>query len=349
MNTESFSLGELAALVGARLVGDSERRIRRVAALDKAEHDALAFCTGPRYLDQLRTTQAGAVLVKPAHAEACPTAALVVDDPYYAYALLANHLYPRQPAPGGIHPSAVIADDAEVDPEAAVGPNAVVEAGARVGRGTIIGANAYIGAGAHIGEDTWLAAGVYIGAACEIGAGVIVHSGVVIGADGFGFAPGREGWRKVPQLGKVIVGNRVDIGANTTIDRGALDDTVIEDGVKLDNLVHIAHNVRVGENTVIAGCTVIAGSTRIGKNCIIGGASAITGHVDIADGVTLMGMTGVSGNIREAGVYASPTPAQPLKEWRKNVVRFTQLEDIVRRLRIVERGLAEQHSAEQHS
>lgn len=307
--------------------------------MERAGPDELAFCTSTRYLDQLKRTAAGAVILKEDYAEHCPVPALVVANPYHAYARIASHMYPRRRAPAGIHPTAVVAGDAVIEPGAAVGPHVVIGAGARIGAGSEIGAGSFIGADVTIGADCWLAAGVYVGDRCRIGDRVLLHAGVVIGADGFGFAPGEEGWQKVPQLGIVEIGDDVEVGANSTIDRGALDDTVIGEGVKIDNLVHVAHNVRIGAHTVIAGCTVIAGSVTIGSRCVIGGASAITGHIEIVDGVTVMGMTGVAGHIREPGVYASPLPAQPVKEWRRNAVRFTQLDELAQRLKRVEREL----------
>ncbi|MCC5810313.1 MAG: UDP-3-O-(3-hydroxymyristoyl)glucosamine N-acyltransferase [Ectothiorhodospiraceae bacterium] len=335
----SRTLGELAELVGAQLFGDAGRRIRSVGLLGKATGDEIGFCASARYLDQLRSTGAGAAVVREEHSQYCPTAALVVDDPYYAYAAIASALHPRERAAPGVHPSAIVASDAILEAGVAVGPHAVIGAGVRLGRGTEVGPGTFIGDGTRLGEDCWLANGVSIGADCSLGDRVMIHPGVIIGADGFGFAPGPQGWRKVPQLGAVRIGDDVDIGANSTIDRGALEDTVIGPGVKIDNLVHIAHNVHIGERTVIAGCTVVAGSTTIGSNCVIGGASAITGHIQIVDGATVTGMTGVTNHIREPGVYSSPLPAQPVREWRRNTVRFTQLDDMFRRVIKMEREL----------
>jgi UDP-3-O-[3-hydroxymyristoyl] glucosamine N-acyltransferase len=339
MTERNFQLRELAERVGAKFQGDGDQPIVGVATLELAGPDQLAFCASDRYREALRTTAAGAVILKEEHAGLCPTNALVVSDPYYTYADIANLLHPRARAKAGVHPGAVVADDAILEEGVSVGPAAVIGKGARIGKNSEIGSGVFIGTNAVVGADCWLAPRVYVGHDCIVGSRVLLHAGVVIGSDGFGFAPGPEGWRKVPQLGAVVLGDDVDIGANSTIDRGAIEDTVIGNGVKLDNLIQIAHNVQIGANTVMAGCTVVAGSSTIGKNCVIGGQSAITGHIDICDGVTIMGMTGVTNSIREAGVYASPIPAHPAKSWRRNVVRFMQLDDIAKRLKTLEQKI----------
>lgn len=337
---ERMTVAALADLVGAEVIGDGgERRILRVAPLRRAGPDAVSFFTNARYRPDLQGTRAGAVLIRPEHAGDCPTVALVVPDPYAAFARVAERLHPRPRPDAGIHPTAVIAPDARMGKQISVGAHAVVESGARLGDEVVIGAGSYVGRRTVIGDGSWLANHVSVGDDCLIGVRAILHPGVVIGADGFGFAADADGWRKVPQLGRVRLGADVEIGANATIDRGALDDTIVEDGVKLDNMVHVAHNVRVGAGTAIAGGTVIAGSTSIGRNCQIGGASAITGHIDIADGVTILGMSGVSGTIREPGVYGSPLPAQPVRQWRRNTVRVTQLDNLFQRVRMLENSL----------
>lgn len=332
------TVNELAALIGAEVVGDGSARIARVATLPDADAEAICFCNNPRYMADLRATHAGAVLLRREHLEACPTTALIVADPYHAYARVAERLHPLPTPAPGIHPSAVVAEDVELEDGVSVGPHAVVESGVRLGRGVAIGPGCHVGAEASIGDGSRLISRVTLGARCILGHRVVLHPGVVVGSDGFGFArgPGQGGWHKVPQLGRVILGDDVDLGANVTVDRGAIDDTVIGNGVKLDNQVHIAHNVRIGERTIIAGNTVVAGSTTIGSDCMIGGSTAITGHIDIADGVTLMGMTGVTGPIREAGAYASPLPAQPVRQWRRNTVRFTHLDELFRRVKQLE-------------
>ncbi len=334
----AVTVAALAGQVGAEVAGDGDRLIERVADLAEAGAGALSFYSNTRFRDQLRNTKASAVLLQAEHREDCPTTALIVANPYYAYAVIAQLLHPRQGAPAGVHPSAVVAPDVVLGEGVSVGPNAVIEAGAQIGAGCEIGAGSYIGAGTVLGDGCVLANNVTVHHQCQLGERCVLYTGVVIGADGFGFAPGKPDWRKVPQLGRVIVGSDVEIGANSTIDRGTLKDTQIGAGVKIDNLVHIGHNVVIGDHTVVAGCTVIAGSTVIGKGCVLGGASAITGHIHITDGVTLMGMTGVTGNIDEAGVYASPLPAQPVTQWRRNTVRYTQLDDLVKRVQKLEKG-----------
>lgn len=332
------TVNELAALIGAEVVGNGSAPITRVATLTNAHAEAICFCNNPRYLDDLRGTRAGAVLLRREHLEDCPATALIVADPYHAYAKVAERLHPAdKPAPG-VHPSAVVSADAVLHESVSVGPLAVVESGAKLGRDVVIGPGCHVGTEAVIGDGSWLISRVSVGARCILGLRAVLHPGVVVGADGFGFArgPGQDGWHKVPQLGRVILGDDVDLGANVTVDRGAIDDTVISDGVKLDNQVHIAHNVRIGERTIIAGNTVVAGSTTIGRDCMIGGSSAITGHIDITDGVMLMGMTGVTGSIREPGAYASPLPAQPVRQWRRNTVRFTHLDELFRRVKQLE-------------
>lgn len=341
MTAKDYTLNQLAERVGAQVRGDQNKTLSSVATLEKAESNQLAFCTGNRYLEQLKMTRAGAVLLNEEHAELCPVPALIVKDPYYAYAELANLLHPRTRPKPGVHPTAIVDSQAVVEEGVAIGPGAIISEGCHIGRDCEIGAGVFLGAGVTLGPACWLAPGVHIQEGCRVGARALLHPGVVIGADGFGIAPGPKGWLKVPQLGIVAIGDDVEIGANSTIDRGALEDTIIDDGVKIDNLVHIAHNVRVGCNTAIAGCTVVAGSSTIGKNCIIGGQSAITGHIDICDGVTIMGMTGVTNTITEPGVYSSPIPARPVKSWRKNVVRFMQLDEIFRRLKAVEKHLGD--------
>lgn len=336
--TERVTVSELAELVGAEVVGEPARAIRRVAALGNAGPDAIGFCSNGTYLEDLRATAAGAVILRREHVADCPVTSLVVDDPYYAYAAVAARLHPTDRPPAGVHPTAVVAEGVTLGEGVSVGPHAVVEAGARLGDRAIVGAGCHVGVGVEIGEDSHLIGRVTVADHCVVGRRVILHPGVVVGADGFGFAkgPDKAGWRKVPQLGRVVLGDDVDLGANTTVDRGAIDDTVLEEGVKLDNQVHIGHNARVGARTIIAGNTVVAGSATIGCDCMIGGSTAITGHITVADGVMLMGMTGVTGSIKKSGVYASPLPAQPVREWRRNIVRITQLDNLFRRVKRLE-------------
>jgi UDP-3-O-[3-hydroxymyristoyl] glucosamine N-acyltransferase len=273
-----LSLGELAIRHGLELRGDPEQRVARVGTLQHAGPDAVSFLANPRYRKHLATTRAGAVVLEAAQAAECAAAVLISPNPYAAYARIAADLHPEPGFAPGIQAGAHVDPAAEVAADAHVAPGAVVAAGARVGAGAYIGPNCVVGAGARVGAGSRLVANVTVCHGVRLGARVLLHPGAVIGADGFGLAREPEGWIKVPQLGSVTIGDDVEIGANTTVDRGAIDDTVIEDGVKLDNQIQVAHNVRIGAHTVIAGCTGISGSTTIGRNCMIAGAVGIGGH-----------------------------------------------------------------------
>ena len=331
----SVSLGELAVRFGCELRGDPDLRIEHVATLAGADARSLAFVVNPRYRAQLAATHAGAVVLSAASAAECPTAMLLCDNPHATFAHIAALLHPLPPLEPGVHPSAVVEASARIDPSAQIGPYATI--GARA----VIGPRAFVGAHCHLEEDVTLAADVRLVARATLGHGVsigartIVQPGVVIGGDGFGFAPDRGRWVKVPQVGSVRVGADVEIGANTTIDRGALDDTVIEDGVKLDNLIMVAHNVRIGAHTAIAGCTGISGSTTIGKRCMIGGAVGVAGHLEIGDDVVVTGYSAITHSLAGPGVYSGVMPAENVRTWRRLVGRFkrsVQLEARVRRL-----------------
>ena len=341
------TLAEIAAALGGDLLGAPDLRIARIAPLETAGPDAIGFLANPRYNAQLATTRAGCVIVAPASAEAAAArgAALVVPDPYLSFARLTQWWAARaRPlAPATIHPSAVVAPDAHIAAGVDVGPLAVIEAGAQIDAGARIGAHSVVGARARVGADTRIAANVTIGFDCVIGARCIVHGGVVIGADGFGFAPHRvdgEGrWLKIEQLGAVRVGDDVEIGANTCIDRGALDDTVIGDGVKLDNLIQIGHNVRIGDHTVIAAFTGIAGSAVIGRHCLIGGAARIQGHIEICDHVQVSTCTFISHSIKKPGHYSGAYPFEENASWEKNAATLRQLYPLRQRLRALEKKL----------
>jgi UDP-3-O-[3-hydroxymyristoyl] glucosamine N-acyltransferase len=276
-------------------------------------------------------------LLKEASLAHCKVPALVVADPYLAYAQLAQILHPEPQPHWGIHPTAVIDPSAEIAPEVAIGPHVTVGARTRIAPGCVLDAGVVVGVEVVLGDDCHLGARSVVGDCCILGARCRLHAGAVVGSDGFGFAPGPDGWAKVPQLGRVVMGDDVDLGANVTIDRGALEDTVIGNGVKLDNMVHIAHNVKIGAHTVIAGCTVVAGSVTIGERCVFGGQAAINGHIDICDGVTILGMTGVSNSITDPGVYASPLPAKPVRDWRRMVARLVNIEGLAHRVKALEK------------
>ncbi len=331
------TLGEIAAVINAELQGDPADEITNVASLHNAATGDLTFYTNKRYRADLETTRASAVLLAAMDVPACPTASLVTDDPYLAYAKAARFLNPLPEFTPDIHPSAVIEANAHIAPDCFVGANAVVGCNAVIGAQTYIGPGCVVGAGVKIGSHCHIHANVTLTERVEVGMRALIHPGVVIGADGYGIANDSGRWLKIPQLGNVIIGDDVEIGANTTIDRGAIEDTVIEAGVKIDNQVQIAHNVRVGEHSAIAGGAVIAGSVTIGRRCMIGGASAITGHVEIADDVVITGMSGVSNSIREAGVYSSGVPVTDNLTWRKNMVRFKHLDELARRVTALEK------------
>jgi UDP-3-O-[3-hydroxymyristoyl] glucosamine N-acyltransferase len=331
----SVSLGELAVRFGCELRGDPDAPIEHVATLAGADARALAFVVNPRYRAQLAATRAGAVVLNAANAADCPTAMLLCDNPHSTFARIATLLHPPPPLVPGVHPSAVVAADARIDPSAQIGPCATIGARALIGARVFVGAQCHLEEDVTVDADVRLVARVTLGHGVSIGARTIVQPGVVVGGDGFGFAPERGRWVKVPQVGSVRVGADVEIGANTTIDRGALDDTVIEEGVKLDNLIMIAHNVRIGAHTAIAGCTGISGSATVGKRCMIGGAVGIAGHITIGDDVVVTGYSAISHSLPGPGVYSSALPVEEARTWRRLVARFkrsAQLEARVRRL-----------------
>lgn len=332
-----LSLGELAIRHGLELRGDPERRVSRVGTLQHAGPDAVAFLANQAYRRHLATTRAGVVVLEPEHADECAVPVLLSRQPYASYARIAADLHPEAACAPGIHPGAHVDPSATVAADACIAAGAVVGAHADVGAGAFIGPNSVVGPGATIGACSRLVANVTICRDVRLGARVLVHPGAVIGADGFGLAREPEGWIKVPQLGSVTIGDDVEIGANTTIDRGAIDDTVIEEGVKLDNQIQVAHNVRIGAHTVIAGCTGISGSTTIGRNCMIAGAVGIAGHLEIPDGTVVTGLTMISRSIRKPGVYSGALPFDEAGRWRRNAARFRRLDELAKRLAQLER------------
>lgn len=338
-----FTLGELAERLNARVEGDASCHIARVATLAAAGEGDIAFFSDPKLHRVLESTGASAVIVSEAHLNTVCTNALVTDTPHAAYARVAAWLYPEPACEPGIHPRAVVADDSQVHEEARIGPQCVIESGAVVHAGCDIGPGCVIGRGVVVGKGSRLVANVTLCYDTMLGQRVVLHPGVVLGADGFGLTEDKGRWLKVPQVGRVIIGDDVEIGANTTVDRGAIEDTVIGDGVKLDNLIQVGHNVRIGAHTAIAGCTGIAGSAVIGKHCTIGGGVGIVGHLDIADNVTVTGMSLVSQSITAPGVYSSSgTPLEENAKWRRNYARLKQLDDMARRLKQMEKRLAQE-------
>jgi UDP-3-O-[3-hydroxymyristoyl] glucosamine N-acyltransferase len=332
-----YSLGDLAQAVKGKLHGQEGRIINRVATIQHADSDSITFLSNRGYFKYLKNTHAAAVILAKQDLDACPVDAIVVDNPYLAYAQIAAMLHPASPVEARLDPSAVIADDVLLGENVTVAANAVIENGACIGDNCYIGPGSVIMRDVKIGHRCHLVANVTLCHGVILGDQVLLHPGVVIGADGFGIANDRGTWIKVPQLGTVEIGDRVEIGANTTVDRGALENTVIESGVKLDNQIQIAHNVHIGENTAIAGCVGIAGSTQIGKNCAIGGAVSIVGHLHISDNVQITAVSMVTQDITEPGVYSSGMPLQTNREWHRNFVRMRQLDDMAKRLRRLEK------------
>ena len=336
----SISLEDLAKYLGAQLEGDSDKRINGISTLSGASSDQLAFFANPKYLKELKTTQAGVVIVSQKNLLHCPCNALVMEDPYWGYARV-SRLFSASNRPAGVHPEAVIDDSANVPSSASIAPGVIIEGGVVLGEGVTVGPGCVLGENVQLGDECRLHANVTLYRDVKLGSQSVIHSGSVIGADGFGYAPYKGGWEKIEQLGSVTIGRRVEIGANTTVDRGALDDTIIGDGVIIDNQIQIGHNVVIGEGSAIAACTAIAGSTKIGKHCTIAGAVAIAGHIEITDNVHIKGMSQVSKSITKAGIYASGTGGvMDNRSWQKNAARFRKLNDLVNRVESLEKRLA---------
>ncbi|KXG81760.1 UDP-3-O-(3-hydroxymyristoyl)glucosamine N-acyltransferase [Pseudomonas mosselii] len=335
--TVTMTLGQLAEALGAELRGPEALQITGLATLQEAGCGQLSFLANKQYRKFLDDSSASAVLLKAEDAEGFAGNALIVPDPYLAYARISHLFDPKPKAVAGIHPSAVVAEDAQVDASASIGPFAVIESGACIGANVTVGAHCFVGARCVIGEGGWLAARVTLYHDVTIGKRVVIQSGAVIGGEGFGFANEKGIWRKIAQIGGVTLGDDVEIGVNTAVDRGALSDTRIGDGVKLDNQIQIAHNVQVGDHTAMAACVGISGSTRIGKHCMIAGGVGMVGHIDVCDNVFVSGMTMVTRSITEPGGYSSGTAMQPLAEWRKSAARIRQLDEMSKRLQQLEK------------
>jgi UDP-3-O-[3-hydroxymyristoyl] glucosamine N-acyltransferase len=345
MNRTAYRLDDIAARFGGRVLGNAGVEIVQVATLDSAQANNIAFLANSKYRAQLATTSAGAVIVAEADAEATELPRIICDNPYSYFAKLSAFLNPLPSAPAGIHSSAVVGEGARIAASAHIGPNVVIGAAAQVGADCVVMDGCSIGAGVVIGENVRLYPRVVIYHGCVLGNNVIAHSGVVIGADGFGIAMEEGRWLKIPQIGRVVIGNDVEIGANTTIDRGALDDTVIEEGVKLDNQIQVAHNVRIGAHTAIAGCVGIAGSATIGKYCRIGGSAGILGHLQIADYVEIASFTLIGKSIKERGSYSGIFPFSSNQEWRKNAAHLRHLDKLADRIKQLEQQMAALSSA----
>lgn len=335
----SRTLAQIAQHVDGQLVGDPDYVVHNVGTLTQAGPEQISFLANKKYRKYLHTTRAGAVIVEPGLGDELSANLIEVADPYVAYARIAALLHPEPLKQPGVHPSAWVHEDADIAEDVSIGPQASIEAGVKIARGSVIGAGCVLDNDVMVGQDCRIKPNVTLCQGVMIGDRVTIHPGAVIGADGFGIANDKGRWIKVPQVGRVKIGNDVEIGANTTIDRGAIDDTSIADGVKLDNQIQIGHNVIIGEHTVIAGCVGIAGSTRIGRHCAIGGGTGIAGHIEIADGVQLTGMSMVTKSITEAGVFSSGIPVEPARQWHKNVIRYRQMDKLAERVKQLENQL----------
>lgn len=336
----TISLERLSELTSSTVKGDKLVEINAVAPLQDAVEGEISFVSNPKYISSLVNTNASAVILTPELAEHYSGNALINTDPYQTFAKVLGVIYKKEKHEETVHPSAVVAENVIVAAGVHIAPNVVLEAGVKIGKNSVIGAGSYIGKNSHIQENVTINPNVTLYADTEIGEGSIVHSGAVIGSDGFGFAPTKEkSWFKIPQIGNVVVGKDVEIGAKTTIDRSALGSTIIGEGVKLDCQVHIGHNVKIGDFTIIAGATVVGGSTTIGKRCQIGGATAISGHLEIADDVTITGKSMVIKSIKSGGVYSSGVTVDENKKWRRNAARFKQLDSMAKSIKQLEKKL----------
>lgn len=336
----AFTVAELARRCGGSVRGDAATVIADVATLETAGATDIAYVASSKYHALLAHTRAGAVILGEAEAERFAGTSLVVDNPRLCFARVAALLHVQPRFRPGIHPTAVVDPQAQIAPTSWIGPQAVVEAGAKIEDDVFVGAGCFVSRGSRIGAHSHLAARVVIGEDCILGARCCLQPGAVIGSDGFGYVKDGEAWIKIPQLGRVIIGDDVEIGANTTVDRGALGDTVIGDGVKLDNLIQIAHNVQIGDHTAMAGCVGIAGSAVIGKHCTLAGGVGVAGHLEIGDNAHVTGMSLVASSVPAGETYSSSLPAEPVREWHKNAARLRRLDDIARRLKKVEQKLA---------
>ncbi len=336
-----YSLTEIVARFGGELLDDNGEKISGVAPIERAGPGEIAFVSQAKYLRDVESSQAGALILPPEGRDSSRRPRIVTTNPYLYFARVSALLNPApQPVPG-IHPSAVVHPQARVAASAMVAAGAVIGEGAVVGERSIVGANSVVGEHTTLGDDCLLHANVTICHHCVLGSRVILHSGCVIGSDGFGLANEQGRWVKIPQIGRVVMGDDVEVGACTTIDRGALDDTVIEEGVKLDNLIQVAHNVRIGAHTAIAACTGIAGSAKIGKYCMIGGAAMIHGHIEIADKVRISTNTLITKSLTRPGTYTSALPFSEHGEWLKNAVHLRNLDKLVGRIKELEKRISE--------
>ncbi len=337
---KTFSLAQIVERFGGEILGNPQTPITQVATLESAGEKHISFLVHGKYRGQLASSRAGAVIVSRANRSATERPRIVCDDPYLYFAKVSGLFNPQQTAKPGVHKSAVIERGSRIPASASIGAGAYVGRGVKLGKSVAIGPGCHLGDGVEIGDESVLDAQVCVYARCRLGRRVLAHSGAVIGADGFGLAPEQGAWRKIPQIGRVVIGDDVEIGANTCIDRGALDDTVLEDGVKLDNLIQIGHNVHIGAHTAIAGCVGIAGSSRIGSHCMIGGAAVIVGHLRIADRVTIHAGALVTKSIPRAGTYGG-FPAEQSREWLRNMAQLRRMDALAARVAHIEQQLSQ--------
>lgn len=336
----TVTLESLSEITGSAVKGNKLVEINGVASLHDADEGQISFVSNPKYITSLEKTNASAVILSPELAEQYSGNALINSDPYLTFAKVLGIIYKKEKTIGAIHPSAFVAEDANIASDVNIAANVVIESGVIVEKNTTIGAGSYIGENANIQENVTIYPNVTLYADTIIGSNCIVHSGAVIGSDGFGFAPTKDkSWYKIPQIGNVVVGKDVEIGANTTIDRAALGSTIIGVGVKLDCQIHIGHNVQIDDFAIMAGGTVVGGSTTIGKRCQVGGASAISGHLEIADDVVITGKSMVIKSIKSGGVYSSGMPADSNQKWRRNIARFKHLDEMAKTIKHLEKKL----------
>ncbi|MCB1786509.1 MAG: UDP-3-O-(3-hydroxymyristoyl)glucosamine N-acyltransferase [Gammaproteobacteria bacterium] len=335
-----FTLGHLAEVARAQLRGDPQIVIEAVSTLQDARPGSISFLANRRYRSYLKDTHASAVILEEQDAADCPVACLVTDNPYLAHARVMQALHPDPAVEPGVHPTAIVEPGATVADTAQIGSNCYVGRGVTIEDAVVIGPGCVVLENAHVGANSRLVASVTLCPETRLGRRCLIHPGVVIGGDGFGLANDQGAWQKVPQIGRAVLGDDVEVGSCSSIDRGAIGDTLIHDGVKIDSQVHIAHNVEIGEHTAIAGCAAVAGSTRVGAYCTIAGGAGITGHVELTDRVHVSGVTSVTRWITKPGVYTSTVPAMEHSIWMKNFARLRQLDDMARRIKQLEQQLA---------
>ena len=349
MTHSGYLLEDIVAELGGELLGDTGVRVYRLASLAHAVAGQISFVSNPRYLPQLAATRASAVILAPESRDATSLPRIITDNPYAYFARLSSLMNPEPASVSGVHASAVIDQGAKLGRNCSIGAHVVIGNNTTLADNVVVEAGTVIGTGVSIGANTRIAANVVIYHDCIIGNHCVLSSGTVIGADGFGYAEENRQWVKIPQIGQVVIGDHVEIGANTTIDRGALDDTVIEQGVKLDNLIQIGHNCRIGAHTVIAGCVGIAGSARIGKHCKIGGAAMILGHLEIADDVTVSPGSMITRSLNKAGTYTALMPFQTHEDWLRTAANVRHLGDMAERIRKLERTLSLMQDSKKNS